>query len=89
MQREQSQEENCDVHLLPAFALPPTGVEDEKRQREKGKRLTPITTNIWKKMIEWGKPGQAQGFRDPRLRPSSEHHQLDRANGGPLPHPVH
>lgn len=41
--------EESEVHLLPAFALPPRGVEGEEKQRRKRKRLMPITTNIGKK----------------------------------------
>lgn len=66
MQRKQ-EVENSEVHLLPVFALPPRGGEDEKNSRgKKGEKLMPITTNIWKKVTEQGKPGQTPGFRDPR-----------------------
>lgn len=44
--------DKSEVHLLPAFVLPPRGGEDKKkkkRQRGKGERLMPVTTNIWKK----------------------------------------
>lgn len=59
--------ENSEVHLLPVFALPPRGGEDEKNSRgKKGEKLMPITTNIWNKVTEQGKPGQTHGFRDPR-----------------------
>lgn len=44
--------ENSEVHLLPAFVLPPRGVEDEKRQRRKRKKLMPVTTNIEKRRQE-------------------------------------
>lgn len=49
MQRKERPEENSEVHLLPAFALPPRGVDDGKRQRRKRKKLMPITTNTGKK----------------------------------------
>ena len=67
MQRKQ-EVENSAVHLLPVFALPPRGGEDEKKNSrgKKGEKLMPITTNIWKKVTEQGKPGQTPGFRHPR-----------------------
>lgn len=55
--------ENSEVHLLPAFALPPRGVEDEKRQRRKRKKLMPVTTNTEKKRQEkLGKPWSSIGL---------------------------
>lgn len=59
--------ENSDIHLLPAFALPPRGVEDEKRQRRKRKKLTSVTTNIEKKRQEkLGKPWSSIGLESNR-----------------------
>lgn len=37
--RSKSQVGNSEVHLLPAFALPPRGGEDEKRQRGKRREI--------------------------------------------------
>lgn len=36
--RSKNQMENSQVHLLPAFALPPRGVEDGKKGRGKKER---------------------------------------------------
>ena len=71
MQRKQ-EVENSEVHLLPVFALPPRGGEDEKNSRgKKGEKLMPITTNIWKKVTEQGKPGQPLGSETQE----PDHHQ--------------
>jgi hypothetical protein len=41
--------ENSEVYLLPAFALPPRGVDDEKRQRRKGEILMPSPHTLGRK----------------------------------------
>lgn len=59
----------------------------KKRKRGKGKRLMPITTNIWKKQQK-NPAGQVPGFRGQRPWPPPGNHQPDRVNST-LPYPVH
>lgn len=59
--------ENSEVHLLPAFALPPRGVEDEKKAEGKRREINAHHHKHLEETIEeLGKPGQAHGFRDQR-----------------------
>lgn len=50
--RSNSQEENSEVHLLPAFALPPKGVEGEKKAERKRREINAHYPKRMEEMIE-------------------------------------
>lgn len=59
--------ENPQVHLLPAFALPPRDVADEEKAEGKRREINAHHHKHLEEMTEEsGKPGQAPRFRDQR-----------------------
>lgn len=53
---------NSEVHLLPAFALPPGVLKMKKKAEEKRREINAHHHKHWEEMIEKSdKPGQAHG----------------------------